>query len=62
MKIEALANANQALVQNIRDGNVLINSDLVDILLYSKKTFERIKRGLWRRKRNSSFKRINKEI
>ena len=42
MKIESLANANQALVQNIRDGNVLINSDLVDILLYSKKTFERM--------------------
>ena len=42
-KIEALANANQALVQNVRDGRVLINTDLVDVLLDSKTTFERFK-------------------
>ena len=41
-KIETLAQANTELVQRIRDGGVVINSDLIDILLDSKKTFERM--------------------
>ena len=42
VKIETLAQANTELVQQMRDGSVLINSELIDILLDSKKTFERM--------------------
>ena len=41
-KIATLAQANTELVQHVRDGGVIINSDMIDILLDSKKTFERM--------------------
>ena len=42
MKIETLAHANQAVLHKIRDGSVLMESEIIDILLYSKKTFEKM--------------------
>ena len=42
MKIETLAHANQVVLHNIRDGSVLMESGIIDILLYSKNTFEKM--------------------
>lgn len=41
-KIAALAAANESLLNYIRDGSILINSEIIDILLISKTTFERM--------------------
>ena len=42
VKIETLAHANLLLIQDIRDSKLLINTEIIDILLGSKKTFEKM--------------------